>query len=1485
MNKPLKREKSRAGTSSPELASYRGKRLNKPFKTIRHLLLLATAAAALCPGDAWADKVSFITSFGASLTADAKQITSSGTVTLQSDSSAPEFYVSGDVTISGDLTLEFGTTGSSLILCDGAKLTITGKLSTNNNLNICAQSTGDNMGKLIVESSEDNAIFIPNTFDICGGDISVISGGITSKKITLESCRLTADRLIKNSESEGGLEVSLFNATDFFKVNNFNINRISKPEGNLRSFLADGTTSLVFNTSGEIPSSDWTQLEGKKITLAPSCLFEVTLPTSTPGGTVAADPALAPQGRNVTLSFTPAAGNLLTAASWNDGTSDNVISLASPTSNALSRSFSMPAANVTVNATFATPVAQIGDTKYASLAAALAAVNDGETITILSDKDESATNYDFTSDGDSRSVTINMNGCTYSFGNISNKRSDLKILGPGTINFGHFDNQGEFLFKDVTVNCKYIDNPGAAGTITFDNAKAVCNSGVAATNSIQLYGADQSIVLKNGSDVEIDLRMFVGYNDNFTLDIQDAASILKLRNCIIGYMEKPYVEDEFLQYIRPDQKAGFSTDLASGNPVTLDLRASWGLMLTDNFGGNATVTFYAGGTSEPTGFDVTNPGETIVTANPGDWIVAHIVPDPGYWTDLKLLMVYEAGGALARRRSLDMTDPYKPKLLQADTYEETDMFSGISTTKPLHNGAGWYYYQIPTEHTIAQYTSNVVDGSVVKQFDLNKYTEGNSVVQDATTKTITVSRTADDWTAEISLDANTLSFPFDGNGHAPTITGITVKKGTQAMMTLTSDFSNQLTIYEAMSIGENPIYLNEVSFSWFTNNLNDENITFAITVPFNGSGTESAPWQITNAAELNMLAKCVNLGQYDFSSKFLKQTASFSMSEINDFIPIGALKTGFNGSYNGNGNTISNLTTIKTDVNYTSDDYSEFMTVGLFGRVGETGKSAVIEDVKLSGCVFDDSKLTEAHIPVISVGGAVGLLHPDSKVSKCIVSSSTIKGSDKNASVGGIVGTLGIVMMTPVSARAVNSVKKRSTASYSIENCVVDGCTISNMMTGAGESNKNYTGGIVGMAIGGSIGGNRVTGTTTITSDVNNNTDCPIGAIYGMVTSTTSTSSITTLSNNTYDKDVNVKYKKGSMSSYTEVTGYSPRGYRKDANTFADVTDDAGAMLYVKPATISLTNGGAATSAVAFSQTVAGTDCYAKETTGGKDYIYYAPGDNIVLNATYHQSVDDGRTFYESVTVDVNDDENIVVTPSVPTQNGTEYACTFTFAMPDDDATVNAIVVKPEWFTIASNGKKWMTFYHDWKDANNAAANYTVTDGSGTEKKITVSTITAIDAATGAITKKPLEGVSFSGVPTLFNCDGNLPAVLKFTPETSKTAPTDVATQFKGVATATALSGDGIYIMNGDGSFDHAYIKSGANTLAAHRCYIDLGSATGAARLYFVEEAVTSVGEVTGVTDVTEMSEDWYTLDGRRLNGQPTRKGIYIYKGKKTVVR
>ena len=50
-------------------------------------------------------------------------------------------------------------------------------------------------------------------------------------------------------------------------------------------------------------------------------------------------------------------------------------------------------------------------------------------------------------------------------------------------------------------------------------------------------------------------------------------------------------------------------------------------------------------------------------------------------------------------------------------------------------------------------------------------------------------------------------------------------------------------------------------------------------------------------------------------------------------------------------------------------------------------------------------------------------------------------------------------------------------------------------------------------------------------------------------------------------------------------------------------------------------------------------------------------------------------------------------------------------------------------------------------------------------------------------------------------------------------------------------------------------------------------------------------GETTGIISVHDsgfmvQGEDtWYDLNGRRLNGKPTQRGIYINNGKKTIIK
>ena len=57
-------------------------------------------------------------------------------------------------------------------------------------------------------------------------------------------------------------------------------------------------------------------------------------------------------------------------------------------------------------------------------------------------------------------------------------------------------------------------------------------------------------------------------------------------------------------------------------------------------------------------------------------------------------------------------------------------------------------------------------------------------------------------------------------------------------------------------------------------------------------------------------------------------------------------------------------------------------------------------------------------------------------------------------------------------------------------------------------------------------------------------------------------------------------------------------------------------------------------------------------------------------------------------------------------------------------------------------------------------------------------------------------------------------------------------------------------------------------------------------RLIGADGTVTAIGTLhTRTGEVSFDSEAWYTLDGKRLAGQPTQKGIYVNNGKKVVIK
>ena len=92
-----------------------------------------------------------------------------------------------------------------------------------------------------------------------------------------------------------------------------------------------------------------------------------------------------------------------------------------------------------------------------------------------------------------------------------------------------------------------------------------------------------------------------------------------------------------------------------------------------------------------------------------------------------------------------------------------------------------------------------------------------------------------------------------------------------------------------------------------------------------------------------------------------------------------------------------------------------------------------------------------------------------------------------------------------------------------------------------------------------------------------------------------------------------------------------------------------------------------------------------------------------------------------------------------------------------------------------------------------------------------------------------------------------------------------------------------ILYMGGDNKL---YYPKKNMTIKSFRAFFDLGEDSGEAKEItdFVLNFGDSTTEIVNSQLSTVNSNDsWYSIDGRKLNGKPTQKGVYIHKGKKIV--
>lgn len=117
----------------------------------------------------------------------------------------------------------------------------------------------------------------------------------------------------------------------------------------------------------------------------------------------------------------------------------------------------------------------------------------------------------------------------------------------------------------------------------------------------------------------------------------------------------------------------------------------------------------------------------------------------------------------------------------------------------------------------------------------------------------------------------------------------------------------------------------------------------------------------------------------------------------------------------------------------------------------------------------------------------------------------------------------------------------------------------------------------------------------------------------------------------------------------------------------------------------------------------------------------------------------------------------------------------------------------------------------------------------------------------------------------------------------------------------TGIYGFAAQDYSGQGISQGQFVKAGANvTIQPMRCYLENESFTGARGMKRAEQLpetikvrlVSASGEVTAIGsletktgEVTLDGDAWYSLDGRRLEGKPATKGVYINNNNKVIIK
>ena len=172
----------------------------------------------------------------------------------------------------------------------------------------------------------------------------------------------------------------------------------------------------------------------------------------------------------------------------------------------------------------------------------------------------------------------------------------------------------------------------------------------------------------------------------------------------------------------------------------------------------------------------------------------------------------------------------------------------------------------------------------------------------------------------------------------------------------------------------------------------------------------------------------------------------------------------------------------------------------------------------------------------------------------------------------------------------------------------------------------------------------------------------------------------------------------------------------------------------------------------------------------------------------------------------------------------------------------------------------------------------------GTANGVVLTSVKAVNAIAGTLTlSNALESAAALTPLIIYNGTDEEQEVTLIVNENGAEVSYDKVHFFGTAAPQTFTAADmaayDYYVLNG-GQF--VWVKD-PGTLPANRCYLRLTKNVASGAPSFV---INFGGDTTGIKEVKEVNNDsWHDLNGRKLQGVPTKKGVYINNGRKVVMR